>query len=166
MTATATRTWTLETIGKAHDLHIHLLGGPTVTPTGREDLVAASPELRQAARTIAACMMPSAALPTDPELGPMLPLNDALQVFSGDENWLDLPADMAEDFATEILIKLQRHYDVSEVSAADVIGAMPVDPSRIDAVQHRYDMLQLSGDGEGSLARGLERAVENARFAM
>jgi hypothetical protein len=84
MTTNAPIAWTCEAIGNAHDLQILLLGSPELGPDEREDLAAASPEVRRAARTIAACMMPMVTLPTDPELGPMLPLSEALRVFAPD----------------------------------------------------------------------------------
>lgn len=65
--------------------------------------------------------------------------------------------------ATELLIALGRHYYVAHLTPADLIGAMLEDPSEIDVLRYRCNMLRREGDRDSSLAKGLQRAYERAR---
>ena len=159
MTTNTPIAWTYEAIENAHNLHILLLVGAEA----REDLAAASPEVRRAARTITACLTPTVTLPADPELGPMLPLSDALLVLTSDEDWLDMSPEEAEKEAREIIIALGGHYDVAHLIPADVIGAMIEDPLEIEVLRYRCNMLRREGNSDSSLAKGLQRAYERAR---
>jgi hypothetical protein len=159
MTTTTPMTWTPEAIAQAQGLHMLFLGGPQLEADERADLMAAPLEVRRAARTIAACVMPMAALPTDPELGPMLPLSEALRVLASDKGWLEMSADEADEVAADQLIALRRHYDVDHLSPADVIAATLLVGEEIDAARDRCAALQADGDGDTALARGLERAL-------
>jgi hypothetical protein len=165
MTTNTLIAWTHEVVGKAHDLHILLLVGPELGADEREQLAAASPEVRRAARTITACLTPTVALPAAPELGPMLPLSDALRVLTSDEDWLDMSPDEADEVAREILIALDQHYDIAHLTPADVIAAMLEDPAEIDVLRYRCNILRREGGSDSSLARGLQRAYERARSA-
>jgi hypothetical protein len=157
--------WTHEAIGKAHDLHILLFSGPELGAETREQLAAASPEVRRAARTLTACLTPTVALPAAPELGPMLPLSDALRVLTSDEDWPDMSPDEAEEVAREILVALGRHYDVAHLTPTDVIAARLEDPAEIEVLRYRCNMLRREGDSDSCLAKGLQRAYERARSA-
>lgn len=165
MTTSAPIVWTYEDIGNAHDLHILLLVGPELGADEREQLAAASPEVRRAARTITACLTPTVPLPAAPELGPMLPLSDALRVLTSDEDWLDMSPDEADEAAREILIALDQHYDIVHLTPADVIAARLEDPAEIDVLRYRCNILRREGGSDSSLARGLQRAYERARSA-
>jgi hypothetical protein len=162
VTTTTPITWTHGAIAQAQGLHMLFLGGPLLTADERAELMAAPLEVRRAARTIAACVMPVAALPTDPELGPMLPLNEALRVLASDKAWLEMSADDADEVATGQLIALRRHYDVDHLSPADVIAATLLVGEEIDAARDRCAALQADGEGDTALARGLERALSAA----
>jgi hypothetical protein len=162
MTTTTPITWTPEAIAQAQSLHMLFLGGPLLEADERAELMAAPLEVRRAARTIAACVMPMAALPTDRELGPMLPLHEALRILASDKAWLELSADEADEVATGQLIALRRHYDVDHLSAADVIAATILVGQQIDAARARCAALQADGDGDSALAKGLERALAAA----
>jgi hypothetical protein len=159
MTTTTPMTWTPEAIAQAQGLHLLFLGGPLLEADERADLMAAPLEVRQAARTIAACVMPMAALPTDPELGPMLPLHEALRVLASDKAWLEMSADEADEVAADQLIALRRHYDVDHLSPADVIAATLLVGQQIDTARDRCAALHAERDGDTALARGLERAL-------
>ena len=159
MTTTTPMTWTPEAIAQAQCLHLLFLGGPLLEADERAELMAASLEVRRAARTIAACVMPMAALPADPELGPMLPLHEALRVLASDNAWLEMSADEADEVAADQLIALRRHYDVDHLSPADVIAAPLLVGQEINAARDRCAALQADGDGDTALARGLERAL-------
>jgi hypothetical protein len=162
MTTTTPITWTPEAIARAQGLHMLFLGGPLLEANERAELMAAPLEVRQAARTIAACVMPMAALPTDLELGPMLPLREALRVLASDKAWLDMSYDDADEVATDQLIALRRHYDVDHLSPADVIAATLLFGEEIEAARDRCAVLQAEGDDDSALARGLERALFTA----
>jgi hypothetical protein len=162
MTTTTPINWTHKAIAQAQDLHSLFLGGPLLEADERAELMAAPLEVRQAARTIAACVLPMAALPTDPELGPMLPLSEALRVLASDTAWLKLSADEADEVATDQLIALRRHYDVDHLSPVDVIAATLLAGKEIDAARDRCAALQADGDGDTALAMGLERAMSAA----
>ena len=162
MTTTTPMNWTPDAIAQAQDLHFLFLGGPLLDADERAGLMAAPLDVRRAARTIAACVMPMAELPTDPELGPMLPLSEALRVLASDKAWLDMSADEADEMATGQLIALRRHYDVDHLSPADVIAATLLVGEEIDAARAQCAALKADGDGDSALAKGLERALSAA----
>lgn len=159
MTTTDSITWTPEAIAQAHSLHCLLLEGPILDAERREELMAAAPEVRRAARTIAACRMPFAALPKDPEIGPMLPLDEALRVFASGTDWFHLALAEASQTATDHLVALQSHYDVDHLSPGDVIAATLFPGVELIDLWELTVALEGDGDYDSCMVTGLFRAL-------
>jgi len=162
MTSDSPMTWTHDAIAQAYDLHPAMLSGSCLLPEERDRILAAPLQVRRAARTIAACTVPPALIPEDPEIGSILPLPDALCVLASGEDWLRMSADAADEIATGHLIDLQRHYEVSHLTPADVIAATLLEPAEIAALPDRCAALRANGDGDSALAEGLARALARA----